>query len=361
MKLVNRERRLKYLGFDDKWFIAIGVLILSFITDFLFANSFGKGLPLWIAIIGWSVSLFFSLSNWFVIREVMIQLRKRMPEFKDSGKRIGLFFISIVTTVIIVDALGSALLTSFANINFHPLPKSKLLLIVLISMMTMAIYEAIYYYVRLQKSIREEEQAKQAIVQAQLDALRNQAQPHFFFNTLNTLRDIIDQNSKEEAKDFVDKLSDVYRFILEAGNANLISMKDEIRFAKAYIHIQKERFGENLKVDWEIEDKCLDQMLVPMSIQLLLENAIKHNVVSRSKPLKVKVYTAENNIFVSNKIQAKSSKLPSTKLGLKNIQKRYALLTEDKVEISQENGNFLVKLPILESKMQKKAYASIDH
>lgn len=295
------------------------------------------------------------------MREVMIQLRKRFPDFKDNAKRIGLFFISIVSTVVLVDALGSLLLKSISNLNFHALPKSKLLLIVLISMMTMAIYEAIYYYIRLQKSIRDEEQSKQAIVQAQLDALRNQAQPHFFFNTLNTLRDIIDQNSKEEAKDFVDKLSDIYRFILEAGNANLISIKNEVRFAKAYIHIQKERFGENLKVEWNIDEEVLEQMLVPMSIQLLLENAIKHNVVSRANPLIIKIYTSANGISVANKIQRKTSKLPSTKLGLKNIQRRYALLTDEKVVIEKENGNFEVTLPIIQASKQKLAYADTDY
>src|SRR5690606_22411251 len=153
----------------------------------------------------------------------------------DDFKRLSLLFLAVVTNVILIDFLGTKLLWYIFYGNLHPSMNSLKVLvpIIIISTMTMAIYEAMYYYIRLKKSIREEEQSKQAIVQAQLDALRSQAQPHFFFNTLNTLRDIIDQNPKEDAKEFVDKLSDMYRFLLEAGNANLISLRDELKFSKA--------------------------------------------------------------------------------------------------------------------------------
>ena len=213
--------------------------------------------------------------------------------------------------------------------------------------MTMAIYEAIYYNIRLQKSIRQEERSKQAIVQAQLDVLRNQAQPHFFFNTLNTLRDIIDQNPKEDAKEFVDKLSDMYRFLLEAGNANLISVRDELKFSKAYIHIQSERFGSNMIVNWNIPETSLDLMIVPMSLQLLLENAIKHNIISKAKPLRIDIVVKENKLTVENKIQPKSTQLPSTKLGLANIQKRYALISDTSIKINNDGNRFIVTLPLI--------------
>jgi LytS/YehU family sensor histidine kinase len=227
--------------------------------------------------------------------------------------------------------------------------------------MTMAIYEAIYFYVRLKKSIREEEQTKQAIIQAQLDALRNQAQPHFFFNTLNTLRDIIDQNSKEDAKEFVDKLSDMYRFLLEAGNANLISLRDELKFAKAYIHIQSERFGDNLKLNWNITEASLDAMIVPMSLQLLLENAIKHNVISKAKPLEVTINIKDDYVIVDNRIQVKSTQVPSTKVGLKNIEKRYALITSKSVDIQNDGNQFSVSLPLLKTSEQKNSHENINH
>ena len=347
--IFNKEKRIQYLGFNDFWFVVIGIIVLSFVTDYLFNNSFSR-YPFVEAVLGWSVSLFFTICNWFIIRWVMIFLRKKYPALKDDATRIVLFFLTIVSTVIFVDFAGGTFLSWIWGVNYNPVSRSKILLpVIVISTMTMAIYEAMYYYVRLKKSIREEEQAKQVIVQAQLDALRNQAQPHFLFNSLNTLRDIIDQNSREDAREFVDKLSDVYRFILDSGNANLILLSAELRFARAYIHIQSERFGENLTLNWNIPEKALNMMIVPMSLQLLLENAIKHNVVSKAKPLVIDVEVRDNDLVVHNKMQPKSTQIPSTGVGLKNIEKRYALIAHRSLDIKNDGDRFMVSVPLLNS------------
>ncbi len=328
--------------------MVLGILVLSFTMDLLFNNSFGRNLSLINAVIGWSISLFFSTFYWLVTRGVLIQFRQLFPKLKDSFKRISLFTIVCISSLFLVNYVGTLILSQAIGVNFDPKSDFEYVLpIIFVSLMTMAIYEAIYFYIKLRQSIREEEQAKQAIVQAQLDALRNQAQPHFFFNTLNTLRDIIDQNTKEEAKEFVDKISDVYRFILESGNANLIEVKDEIKFAKSYIHIQSERFGSGLQVEWNIPEEKLTRAIVPMSLQILLENAIKHNIVSPSNPLKIKVNIIDDKLQVINKIKPKSTMVPSTKMGISNIKKRYALITEKEVLAETRNDHFVVTLPLL--------------
>jgi sensor histidine kinase YesM len=266
--LLNKERRLKYIGFNDIWFVILGIIILAFVTDYLFNNSFAR-YPFWQALSQWSISLSFSITNWLVMRVYFIFLRKKLPNVEQVGKRALILFLTIVVSVTVIDAIGGIIIGYFFNQTYYFSERFQVLLpIIIISIMVMAIYEAIYFYLQLKKSIREEEQAKQVVVLAQLDALRNQAQPHFFFNSLNTLRDIIDQNSKEDAKQFVDKLSDVYRFILDAGDANLIPLRDELKFARAYIHIQSERFGDNLKLNWQLSETVLDRMIVPMSLQL---------------------------------------------------------------------------------------------
>jgi LytS/YehU family sensor histidine kinase len=313
-------------------------------------------------IINWCVSLFFATIDWFIMRAIMILLRKRYPALKDNIKRIVLFFLSIVAVVLLVDYVGMTLLSLIANEPYNFFARSKSLLsIILISTMTMAIYEAMYFYLRLKKSIREEEQVKQAIIQTQLDTLRNQAQPHFLFNTFNTLRDIINQNPKEDAEEFVNKLSDVYRFILDTGNANVIPLHDELRFARAYIHIQSERFGGNLKLNWDIPGAFLEMMIVPMSLQLLLENAIKHNVISKTKPLEINVKAKNGHLMVDNRIQLKSTQLPSTKVGLKNIVKRYALISNKSVEIKNDGNQFKVSLPLLTVLEQNNSYENTDY
>mgnify|MGYP000601082930 CR=1 FL=1 len=347
MKILNKARRIKYLGFDDKWFFFLGVVILSFVMDWLFNNSFGRGWPIKNALIGWSISLFFSFMYWVVVREVLIRFRQIFPDLKDSIKRVIFFSIAFVSAILFVHFIGSQLLQQIIGINFNLKSGVQYILpIIFVSLMTMAVYEAIYFFLKLKNSTRIEEQSKQAIVQAQLDALRNQAQPHFFFNTMNTLRDIIDQNTKNEAMDFVDKISDVYRFILESGESNLIPLSDEIEFVKSYLHIQSERFGENLEVIWELDGSENQLLIVPISLQLLIENAIKHNVVSRSRPLRIKVNVANETISVSNPIQTKTTRITSTNLGLANIQKRYALITDRPVTISN-GGIFKVEVPLL--------------
>ncbi|MEW7280208.1 histidine kinase [Aquimarina sp. 2201CG1-2-11] len=355
--LINKKKRLQYLGFNDLWFTIIGILIISFIADYLISRSFSR-YSLDIALISWSFSLFFSICDWFIIRGILIFLRKKYPNFRDDIKRIVIFLIAIIATVISVDFIGGVLIVKifrlFGQSVNHSAQLKVLLPVTIITIMIMAIYEVIYYYVRLKKSIREEEQIKQVMIQAQLDTLRNQAQPHFLFNSLNTLRDIIDQNTKEDAKDFVDSLSEVYRFIIESGNSNLVSLEKELKFAKAYIHIQSERFGGNLRLHWNIPEDKLLAMVIPMSLQLLLENAIKHNIVSKAKPLLITVAIKADNLLVSNKIQVKSTQMPSTKIGLKNIEKRYQLISNKTPVIYNDGAYFTVSLPLLISLKEKR-------
>jgi sensor histidine kinase YesM len=350
----RKEKRIKYLGFNDVWFAVIGVIILSISAAYVFNPPIGPLTTIEI-IITFVASLFFSTCDWIINRSILIHLRKKYPSLKDSVRRITLLLLGVLVTVVMVDFLGVMLFSLLSDrVNYDFLERARsLVVIILLSTMTMAIYEAVYFFVLLKKSIREEEQSKQAIIQAQLDTLRNQAQPHFFFNTLNTLRDIIDQSPKEDAKQFVDKLSDIYRFLLESGNTNLITLKDELKFSKAYIHIQSERFGENLKLNWNIPPALLTTMIVPMSLQLLLENAIKHNVVSRSKPLEININIKGDYLVVDNKIQKKSTQLPSTKVGLKNIEKRYALISDKSVEIVNDGQQFSVSLPLLKDSTTK--------
>jgi len=289
-----------------------------------------------------------------IMRELMIALRRKFPEFKDNFKRITILLMLIIVTIFFVDRVGSFVLGSVIGQDYHHPSNTQLLVpILLISGMILAIYEAIYYYSRLQKFVREEEQAKQVVIEAQLDALRNQARPHFLFNSLNTLRDIIENDPKGEAIQFVDKLSDVYRYILESSNVNLIPLTDELKFAQSYIHVQSERFGSNLQINWNINKDLLNLLIIPMSLQLLLENAIKHNVVSKSKPLTIEIITDGDQLIVENKLQSKSTNLPSTKIGLDSIKKRYALISGKSLTINNDGNTFKVIIPLLQSHPQK--------
>ncbi|PQJ23267.1 sensor histidine kinase [Tenacibaculum sp. SG-28] len=352
MPIFDKKKRLQYLGFDDFWFSVLGIILLSTITNYLF-NAPEKRASITLVFIGWFAAFSNTMCYWLGTRLILIELRKKYPDFKDDVIRIFLLLLCIVVVTPVIDmVMGNFLAWVFRLFGYTSSYNFILKIIIpvfLIVVMMMAIYEAMYFYARLKKSIREEEQLKRVMVQAQLDTLRNQARPHFLFNSLNTLRDIIDQEDKEEAKVFVDKLSDVYRFILESGSSNLIPLEKEIQFVRSYVHIQLERFGTNLIIQWEISQDILQYQIVPMSLQLLVENAIKHNVVSKAKPLVVVIKTGNKTLFVGNRIQAKSTKTPSTKIGLKNIKERYALITREPVTISTKDSYFSVELPLLKT------------
>lgn len=352
MPLFNKQKRIQYIGFNDFWFSIIGIILVSIIANYLFNNP-GERPTKTLVLIGWIAALVPVIIDWILIRHVLIFLRKKYPDFKDDVDRISHLLFAIVTIIILVDfVMGAVLAQLFTFLGYpstHRVVLKIMVPVIIIVIMIMAIYEAIYYNLRLKTSIREEEQAKQVMIQAQLDTFRNQAQPHFLFNSLNTLRDIIDYDTKEDAKAFVDNLSRVYRFIIESGNANLIALEKELTFAKAYIHIQTERFGDNLQLHWDIPDTQQAAMIVPMSLQLLLENAIKHNVVSKAKPLVIQVTTKENHLVIRNKIQPKSTQTPSTKVGLKNIEKRYQLISGQLPIIDNDGTHFTVSLPLLKA------------
>jgi len=347
--ILSKSEKIKYLGFDDRWFMTIGILVLALLTSFLFNDNFHTFgfIELTLNLV---IGTFFSFCNWGIMRAFMIYMRKKLPYFKDNAKRIGIVLLLIILTVFAVDAFGNFCLgIFFQDYNMNTDRWRMILPILLISIMIISIYEAVYFYVRLQNSIRQEEGNKRAVVQAQLDALQNQSRPHFLFNSLNTLRDIIDQDTKADATKFVDKLSDVYRFILDSGNDNLISLSKELKFAQSYQHIQSERFGDNMSVNWAIDKEYLDRLIAPLSLQLLLENAIKHNVVSNAKPLHISVSIDEDHLVVKNKIQLKTTSLPSTKLGLKNISQRYSLLSNKELIVKSDTDNFEVCIPLLKS------------
>lgn len=351
---MKKEKRVKYLGFDDTWFVLIGILLLGLSAIYVFNFEVAQLTKIEL-IFTFTASFFISTCDWLVNRFILIRVRMIYPGLKDSIKRVIILGLCTIISVIMIDFLVVSfisLLAENAHYNFQERVRS-LLVVVFLTIMVMAIYEAIYFFILLQKSVREEEQSKQAIIQAELDALRNQAQPHFLFNSLNTLRDIIDQNPKEDAKKFVDKLSDIYRFLLESSSTNLISLNAELNFAKAYTHVQSERFGENLKVLWNIPPELEKKAIAPMSLQLLLENAIKHNIVSRAKPLEIRVDTSDDFLVVTNKIQKKSTQLTSTKMGLKNIEKRYELISDRSIKITNDGDLFSVALPLLNHRQTK--------
>ncbi len=183
--------------------------------------------------------------------------------------------------------------------------------------------------------------------EAQFQSLKSQVNPHFLFNSLNVLGSLIQQD-KQEAITFKNKLADLYRTLLENGAHSLISLEEELKVARAYIYLLKTRFGGAILFEEEITNKSLDLLLPPGCLQMLLENALKHNGSTKRKPLVIQIYIQGDHLVVKNKLQPRKETIESTKTGLKNIVSRYSYLSDKSVEIEKTETEFIVKLPLLD-------------
>ncbi len=211
------------------------------------------------------------------------------------------------------------------------------------------IFHLIYFYNQHQKRKVKESQIVAKTESARFESLKNQLDPHFLFNSLNVLTSLIGENPAQ-AEIFTTKLSKVYRYVLEQKGKDLVSLEEELRFARSYMELLQMRFEEAL--EFSIPDAVSDTELkvVPLSLQLLLENAVKHNVITISAPLRIRIFEEQEALVVENSLNPKATLEKSTKVGLQNIRQRYALLTDRQIKIEKSEQAFRVVLPLLTQK-----------
>jgi len=190
------------------------------------------------------------------------------------------------------------------------------------------------------------ERHKKESMEAQYNNLKNQVNPHFLFNSLNALTNLVYQDQDKAVK-FIKQLSEVYRYVLASRDKELVQLEEEIHFLDSYIFLQQIRFGDKLKISIELSD--VKSMVAPMALQMLVENAIKHNEISEDHPLTIRVYNRDKKIIIKNSLRRKPVLAEDSQgLGLENIKKRYEFLTEHKVEVSEVEEKFVVVIPMIE-------------
>lgn len=330
----------------------IGIPLFAFIIPVIFFNCRFDKPPL-LTLDKYLATLVFTLVIWLGNRYIMIYSRKRYSLFSQVRRR--LFFQSawmVIFTVIVNSVLSlvfddvfhdETLGVSLTDNLIHSNAASLFCTIMII-----AVYESIYFNHQLKHSIEETENLKRENLNAQFDALRTQVNPHFLFNNLNTLVSLIPENPKH-ATDFVQQLSKLYRHILEVKDEKSILLKDELDVLKAYAFLLQTRFGNNLKVTIDVPEEKMNKRIVPLSLQLLMENAIKHNIVSSDKPLQIHVFSDNGSLVVDNNLQMKKQITESTGIGLDNIRNRYKLLGDKPVKVTETDTNFTVSIPLIEN------------
>lgn len=192
---------------------------------------------------------------------------------------------------------------------------------------------------------REGEALRQLQMKNDYNALQDQLNPHFLFNNLSVLKSMI-LYDQESAVTFIQNFTDTYRYVLQCRDRTTVSTDEELQFIRSYVDMHRERLGEGLKVEYDIDETFAGRRIPPLSLQLLVENAIKHNVASPEQPLTLKIFTAGDSIIVENTIQPRESSY-STEKGLANLVARYEFLTERKVTVDNTGIVFSVELPLL--------------
>lgn len=203
----------------------------------------------------------------------------------------------------------------------------------------------VFFMEKLKKTQLEAERLKQLTTEAQFAALRAQINPHFLFNSFNVLSSLVYRDPDASFK-FISQLSKVYRYLLDSHDSKVVSLRDELVFLQSYIYLLTMRFGDTIVIENRIDNEA-GIMVPPAVLQMLIENAIKHNVVSRKNPLTITLFIEGQYINVSNSILEKDVKEESNGVGLRNIADRYRLLTDLAVKITKTEKEFLVQLPIL--------------
>lgn len=319
---------------------ALSLITLSFRMSLSYETRFGF---LALSVVS---SFIYYIGVWAALNAIL----DRQKQLGYSNRKVfALLAITAVSTMAILYdwAFNHFTHHMFQSVGSHGI--RRLLIMFPRAFLLTGLYYFIDYHLRIlsekQKHRIEIEKLKQAQMAADISSLKEQLSPHFLFNTLNTLSSI---TREKEVKEYVSELANVYRYLLMYKKMDTASLRQELTFIESYLYIIKVRLESSLNVVIQIDEPLRQSLVPPLTLQLLIENAIKHNVASVSRPLKIHIYNDEDQyLVVSNNYQPKSSSLFSTGVGLDNVMQRYRLLFDRDIAIEKNAQCFTVKLPVI--------------
>jgi sensor histidine kinase YesM len=335
------------------------LVISTFVFIILFLLKIVTGVAIQInssLVVFYLYTTLYSFSLYYANAFLFIVLDEQFVHNRFSAQRIGfgLLFSFLMSSVIIF------LLRIFEDVIIEGESWSSFisyengfdyLISIAMTFFVTLIFHVFYFYKSFQENKVKEQQLIATTANAQFESLKNQIDPHFLFNSLNVLSSLIEENP-DSAQKFTTSLSKIYRYVLEQKDKELIAISEELAFAKIYMQLLEMRFENS--ISYELPENYIeDAKVIPLSLQLVLENCIKHNVVSSSKPLHITISIEENQLVVANNWQKKEVLSNGKGVGLQNIVNRYALLTERKVKITNDEKSFKVYLPILTKQLIK--------
>jgi sensor histidine kinase YesM len=286
---------------------------------------------------------------WHGNRFLLFTLRAYFDWFNKPIRKIislvlAVSFYTIPVTIILL--VGWYHIFRAGDINWNTVMLNAMIIMIAV-LFIVHVYETVFLVKEAETEKVQRAQTEQAKAEAELEALKNQIDPHFIFNSLNTLSHLI-ETKPEKARQFNDNLADVYRYILQNKARDLVLLREEVDFLEDYFYLLKIRFEDAVQLNINLPEDALDQFLVPpISLQVLAENAIKHNEFSDADPLVITIALETNHLVVRNNSRKKTLRKSSSGIGLQNLNERYILTTENFISILDEEEVFTVRLPVL--------------
>jgi two-component system LytT family sensor kinase len=295
-------------------------------------------------------SISISIVLYVVFRVMFRYLNLYYPWLNSIGKRLR---IQIVLVIFLSASIMAIFTWTWYQLFFDGCYStssffSNIIIAVLISLLINAVYEGINLYRQLKDSQVETEKLKRQNIESHFETLKNQVGPHFLFNSLNTLLALIDEDT-EQAKEFVKKLATYYRYALQVNERDVVELAIETDLVKSYVFLLESRFGSNLKVHFDLPEAYAKVGIVPLAMQMLVENAVKHNVISAAHPLNIHIGIEKDYLVVQNNKRKKDALEQSNRIGLENIRNRYQLLAGKSIRVENDKSDyFRVELPLID-------------
>ena len=346
-------------------------IIRGVLRDFLILMVIGNVLALFfVEKEWWSVQVFlrncmFSIGIGYPAMKGMIfitnTLEKKLPWLKNPIKRLIYQVLALTLFSGLIMSLGFYIwisLTeglSFASAIEEIIPPLKVTYIFMF--LSLLLGNTVLFFKNWKEAAVQQEELKRAHLALQYQSLKDQVRPHFLFNSLSSLVTLINSDA-EKATLFVHKLSDVYRYVLEQRGHELVPLQEELKFLEDYIYLQKIRFGENLQVENKL-NLDLKRMVIPLSLQMLVENAIKHNEISAEHPLHMEILsTGHHHIIIKNSLKKKEVSEDSLGMGLNNLKTRLAFFSNEPLQVIEEADTFIVKIPSIPFQQESHEHAN---
>ncbi|MEM9673995.1 MAG: histidine kinase [Bacteroidota bacterium] len=341
---------MKNFTVNERLIRLIGIPLSS--VFFMFLYSYDRLVSVPAVIISYLISFTFVFLLWEGNRAIVMYMRRWFPHNEQTAKR---FMIQIPITVAFTIVISLLIFYGFGSVGIVLCESGEQMLSaaanLIPTLFVTSIYEGAYFFEEWKKNFQRSEALAKENIRSQFEALKSQLDPHFLFNSMNTLAALIEPDNTNAQK-YLEQLSDVYRYVLLSRQKETVSLEEELEFVQSYIFLNKTRYRDNLIVENDIPEESLSRRVAPLSLQILVENALKHNVISKDKPLTLRIAVDRHGyVVVENNVQKKNilEMEKSTKTGLQNIINRYALLTPSPVEINQSADLFSVRIPLITS------------